>query len=163
MHFQACPAGLIPIEREARGSHRRSKVPSPEKTELFTLKDYGREVILLEGNDQERIGETLIRLLRALQGVVSTTEEPMVNILCSFDASRWRLIIFPRKKHRPEAFFRNDDGKILVSPATVDMGGLIITPSERDFNRLDAKTVEEIYAEVSMDHMDVRRVLEALP
>ncbi len=162
MHFQACPADLIPVERESRDSNRRSVVTSSGKTELFTLKSYGREVILVEGTDSKKIEESLVKLLGALQSASGVTEEPMVNILCSFRAPQWRLMVFPRKKHRPDAFFRNDDYRILVSPAAVDMGGLIITPSEKDFNNLDSRTVAEIFAEVTLDRTTVHKALEAL-
>lgn len=162
MHFQACPAGLIPVEREARESDRREKIAGSKNSEIFILKHYGREVIVLEGVDPGEMGEVLVRLLRSMQSASGTTEEPMVNILCSFSGSQWRLIVFPRRKHRPEAFFRTDESRILVSPAAVDMGGLIITPSEKDFGRLDAKTIEGIFSEVSTDHASVRSVLEAI-
>ncbi|HLA68519.1 MAG TPA: DUF4922 domain-containing protein [Bacteroidota bacterium] len=162
MHFQASPIGLIPVEHEAQQSVRRTTVASFEKTEILTLKDFGRETIIVEGSDSERIGKILKKLLASLKKAVGTTEEPMVNILCSFSEALWRVILFPRAKHRPDAFFRNDDSRILVSPAAVDMGGLIITPSERDFNRLDGRIIESIYSEVSLDRQTVHRALEAL-
>ena len=162
MHFQVCPTGLIPVEREALQRDRRSPVASSGKTGIFTLKDYGRETVLLEGSDPEVVGTMLVKFLQSLQAGAATAEEPMVNILCSFSEPMWRLIIFPRKKHRPEAFFRTDESRILVSPAAVDMGGLIITPSEKDFTSLNAKTIEEIFSEVSPDHAIIHRVLETL-
>jgi len=158
MHFQASPAGLIPVEREMQSS-RREAVVFVNRTEISTLKDFGRETIILEGTDPEQIGNTLLRLLGVFRDVAGTAEEPMVNIICTFRAPQWRVILFPRKKHRPDAFFRKDKSRILVSPAAVDMGGLIITPSEIDFNRLDGKMIETIYSEVSLDS---GRALEAL-
>jgi hypothetical protein len=38
-----------------------------------------------------------------------------------------------------------------VSPAVVEMAGVVVTPVERDFKRLDAAAIEAIYKEVSMD------------
>lgn len=38
----------------------------------------------------------------------------------------------------------------MVSPAVMEMGGIIVTPSETDFNRLDASAIEEMYREVSL-------------
>lgn len=37
----------------------------------------------------------------------------------------------------------------MVSPAVVEMGGVIVTPREQDFQRLDGRSIEEIFAEVS--------------
>jgi len=59
---------------------------------------------------------------------------------------------FPRRAHRPAAFYRKDDGKVLVSPAIMEMAGVIVTPAERDFDRLDAGAIESLYREVSLSH-----------
>jgi len=42
------------------------------------------------------------------------------------------------------------------------MGGVLITPMEKDFERLDAATIEGIYAEVTMDGKIVGRALEVM-
>lgn len=65
-------------------------------------------------------------------------------------------MIFPRRKHRPEAFFMEGVDRVVVSPGVIDMGGILVTPVERDFERLDAVAVEGIYKEVSLE----RKILE---
>ena len=42
------------------------------------------------------------------------------------------------------------------------MAGVLVTPVERDFNRLDAVAVEAIYREVSLDGSTLARVLAAV-
>ena len=74
----------------------------------------------------------------------------MVNIAGIFDGQRFRLLLFPRKKHRPAAFFRQGEGRVVVSPAVMEMAGIIVTPREEDFMTLDAPAVEAIYREVSL-------------
>jgi hypothetical protein len=39
------------------------------------------------------------------------------------------------------------------------MGGLVITPVEKDFNAVDANMIEAIYREVSWDEKTVRKML----
>jgi hypothetical protein len=46
--------------------------------------------------------------------------------------------------------------RVVVSPGVIDMGGILVTPVERDFERLDAVAVEGIYKEVSLE----RKILE---
>jgi len=76
----------------------------------------------------------------------------MMNLLCSYDKEfGWSLIIFLRSKHRPDCFFNDDPDKVLVSPAAIDMGGLIITPREEDFVRIDKQLLQKIIKEVSLD------------
>ena len=162
MHFQASPLGMIPVERTALVEWRRvfrRKVNGPS---LWTLKEYGRSVLIIESADKEDLVASLRLLLGQLRKVTEEADEPMMNILCSFGDSGWRIIFFPRRKHRPDVYFREGDERVLVSPAAVDLGGLIITPVERDFERVGAAMVEDISQEVSLptEHLDA--VIDAL-
>ena len=75
----------------------------------------------------------------------------MMNIISSYEKEvGWRLIIFFRKKHRPDAYFKEDDDNILVSPASIDLSGVLITPLEKDFKKIDKEIITSIYREVSM-------------
>jgi hypothetical protein len=91
------------------------------------------------------------RVFTALKKVITTEDEPMVNIAGFYEGGSWHIALFPRKKHRPDAFFKEGDERIVVSPGVVEMAGILVTPMERDFERLDAATVEGIYQEVSFD------------
>jgi hypothetical protein len=83
----------------------------------------------------------------------------MMNITGFYKERKWRLVIFPRRKHRPDAFFKEGDARVVVSPGVIDMGGLLITPVEKDFDRLDGVSVEGIYGEVSLEGKTVKRVI----
>ena len=73
----------------------------------------------------------------------------MINIIGHYSSRKFLLAVFWRRAHRPAAFFREDDSR-MISPAVMEMGGIMVTPSEVDFNRLDAPTIESIYREVSL-------------
>lgn len=150
LHFQAAPAGAIPIEHEAIRPDRRQILSSVGGTTLVLLQGLGREVVLIEGDDLSMIVELMNNFLESLETLSGRTEEPMVNVIAGFTDGAWRSIIFPRRKHRPDVFFMEGEGKILVSPAAVDMGGLIVTPLEKDFARIGPDLVDAIYHEVSL-------------
>jgi hypothetical protein len=42
------------------------------------------------------------------------------------------------------------------------MGGVLVTPVERDFVRLDAAAVEGIYGEVSLEAETVEKAMDAM-
>jgi len=86
----------------------------------------------------------------------------MMNIAGFQKEGKWRLVIFPRRKHRPEAFFRKGDARVVVSPGIIDMGGLLITPMKKDFEELGRADVEKIYREVSLEEKTVGHVIAAL-
>jgi hypothetical protein len=100
--------------------------------------------------------------LDVLRKVLLIDEEPMMSIAGFQKEGKWCLMIFPRRKHRPEAFFRKGDARVVVSPGVIDMGGLLITPVEKDFEGLGGADVEKIYREVSLEAKTVGHVIAAL-
>jgi hypothetical protein len=152
----------MPIEKEIREEKRLTLITKVDSVLLYRVRDLGREVITLEGDDPMAIGDSFKSLLRALKTVLLADEEPMMNIAGFYEKRKWRLVIFPRRKHRPDAFFREGDGQVVVSPGAIDMGGVLITPAEKDFRRLDAEAVVSIYREVSIEGKIAETVIEAL-
>jgi hypothetical protein len=130
---------------------------------LYRAGNLGRAAILLEGDDPEAMKTAFNAYLNALKKVLFIEEEPMINIAGFYKERKWRLVIFPRRKHRPDVFFRERDARVVVSPGVIDMGGLLITPVEKDFERLDATAVENIYREVSLEEEMVERAIQAMP
>ncbi len=162
LHFQAVPSGQMPIEKEIQEKNKAAFLRATQGVFLYRLKNLGREVVLVEGEDPVSVAGTLKRFLNTLGKILLLNEEPMINIAGFSEDRKWRLVIFPRRKHRPDAFFREGEDRVLVSPGIIDMGGLLITPLEKDFNRLDPGSVEEIYKEVSLDRKTVESTIEAM-
>ena len=116
----------------------------------------------MEGDDPIAVEEVFKGLLNALKRVLLLDEEPMMNVAGFREEKKWRLVIFPRRKHRPDAFFRKGEARIVVSPGLIDMGGVLVTPVEKDFERLDAAAVEGIYGEVSLEAKILKEAIEGL-
>jgi hypothetical protein len=152
----------MPIEKETREEKRLTLMKQVDGVLLHRMRDLGREAILLEGDDLMAVDRALKGFLDALKKVLPIDEEPMINIAGLYEKSKWRLVIFPRQKHRPDAFFRKGDDRIVVSPGAIDMGGVVITPVEKDFNRLDGALVEDIFREVSLEEKTVERVIDVM-
>ena len=161
-HFQIVPSGQMPVEREILEEGRLTQLKRIGGVSLCCARGLGREAVIFEGDDPMVLERAFKRFLEALKKVLVIDEEPMMNIAGFRGERRWHLVVFPRKKHRPEAFFREGNGRVLVSPGVIDMGGLLITPVERDFDRLDATTVEGIYSEVSLETEIVEKAIDAL-
>ena len=163
LHFQVIPSGQMPIEKEMRDEKRLALMTKVDDgVALYRVRGLGREAMVLEGDHSITLENAFKRFLDALKKVLLVDEEPMVNIAGYHEERRWRLVIFPRRKHRPDAFFREGDARMVVSPGVIDMAGFLITPVERDFDRLDAAAVEGIYKEVSLEGKTVERAMDAL-
>jgi hypothetical protein len=162
LHFQAARSGQMPIDKEIREGKRLTLVKEVDDVLLYRVNNLGREAILLEGSDPMTVEGAFTGFLNALKKVLLITEEPMINIAGSYEGGHWRLLIFPRRKHRPDAFSREGDDRVVISPGAIDMGGLVITPVEKDFERLDVATVEGIYREVSLEGDIVEKAINAI-
>jgi ribosomal protein S18 acetylase RimI-like enzyme len=162
LHFQAAPSGQIPIDKEIREEKRLILIKQVDDVLLYRVRDLGREVIILEGDDPMAMGGAFKGFLNALKKVLLSDEEPMMNIVGFHEERKWHLVIFPRRKHRPDAFSREGDNRIVVSPGVIDMGGILITPVEKDFKRLDGASVESIYREVSLEKKTVKKAIDAM-
>jgi len=162
LHFQAAPSGQMPVEKEIREEKRLTRKTQIDGVLLYRVRDLGREVVILEGDDPTAVGRAFEYFLNALKRVLLIDEEPMMNIAGFHEERKWRLLIFPRREHRPGAFFREGEARVVVSPGLIDMGGVLITPVEKDFERLDAAAVEGIYGEVSLEASAVEKAIDAM-
>jgi ribosomal protein S18 acetylase RimI-like enzyme len=162
LHFQAVPSKKMPIENEIQDRKRLCLMKQVEGVFLYRIRDLGREVIIMKGDDSGAFMRAFESFLNSLKNILLFNEEPMINIAGFRKEGIWHLAIFPRRKHRPDAFFREGDTRIVVSPGAIDMGGLLITPVERDFYRLNAAAVEGIYGEVTLEREKVERAIDAM-
>lgn len=162
LHFQVVPSGRMPIEKEIRERKRLTRMTKIRGVLIYRVKNLGREVLLLEGDNPRIMGSVLKGYLNALKKTLILNEEPMINIAGFHEKRKWRLVIFPRRKHRPDVFFKDGDARVVVSPGVIDMGGLIITPVKKDFEQLEGAAVKEIYKEVSLERKMAENAINAI-
>src|SRR5262249_1876716 len=77
------------------------------------------------------------------------TEEPMINLVAAFSGTRWTLICYRRSRHRPLCYDAEREAKLTVSPAAIDLSGVLVVPNPDHFARITARDVERIYMEVT--------------
>lgn len=153
MHFQASPRGLMPVERQLKQGYifAESKAAADTSVQLITdtadAKNRSRCVISVSGSEPKAIADVARRILKALP-TASNGSEPMVNVFANYEAGRWTIAIFPRAIHRPRRYFSEGPDQMLLSPGILDLGGLLITVRETDFQKANEKSVAEVYQEV---------------
>ena len=163
LHFQGSPAGAIPVETDT--PEKGGIVVWEGGTDLVLRRFSGRggHFFLFAGSDREALAAKLAELLEAAKKIMGGDGEAMVNMICSYVRGRGRAFLFPRRKHRPAAFFRTGEERLVVSPGAVDMGGLVITTNERDYGRLDEGSLTDLFAEVSVEPATMEAIADALP
>jgi hypothetical protein len=160
LHFQACPAGAISLAQEMMIPTRRELKKSVGEVTLYSLKDVGRQAVIIDGTSAAKVASVFTRMISVMQHLLHTNEEPMMNALCSYLDGTWRVLVILRRKHRPDVFFKDGEEQVMISPALVDIGGMVVAPIEKDFHRVDGKMIQSIYDEVLWDRDSVDRLLE---
>jgi len=162
LHFQAGNKGMMPVQADY-GKWNKTLLQEAKDIRIFRMENLLRNGWVLESQEASALIRTFEQLLDVLKsGNPDSNEEPMLNALCWFENEKWICLLFPRKAHRPQCYFREDDGKMLISPASVEMGGLIIAARPEDFERIGASDIREIYSEVSISKDEIEKLSEKL-
>ena len=157
-HFQAGAKGEMPLCDEILHATTRLLADGDEGF-IGYAEQLGRSLFTIETSTQRAAERYALRLLELLP-VPEGQEEPLVNVLCWWDAidRAWRMVIFPRRKHRPDCYGEGE-GHLLLSPASVDMGGLWAVPERKDFDLLTSETVQNLYDELCLSRKTLIPVL----
>ncbi len=160
LHFQAGLKNSTPLESYYLELLKFSKVLINESDlKLLKLNSGFLNYLYLQSNNIEKIEKNFIKIYDALQKYSGKNEEPLLNIFTFYDNNLWHIFVIPRKQHRPKEFFMENENKILMSPAAVDMAGLCITPRKEDFNKLSIKTIKDIYSQVLFSKEELNKIL----
>lgn len=160
VHFQAGSKGFLPIEKEWR-MFTDSEALEYQSAKLFLLNSYLRGTLVIESESKDSAVNLFEQIYSSLE-VKPGEGEPMMNILAWFESDKWVICIFPRTLHRPSCYTAQGDENILISPASVDMGGVFITPLEKDFEKVSAQNICDILQEVCMDETMLQEIVERL-
>lgn len=159
-HFQAGNRGFMPIETDWR-RQVAGKVVDYGRATLWYLNDAPRTTLVIEAADKNDAMILFGIIYRAL-GVLPGESEPMMNVLALYEDDRWIVFVFPRAKHRPACYTAEGDANLLSSPASVDLGGVFITPVEKDFLKITAEDVTQILSEVCLSADDFGRLCQEI-
>lgn len=135
-------------------------IQSPLSEQLFLLEDYPCPVFLIEA--PERKSHLLDLLLQSLP-IHEGEYEPRINVICrKNDDYKYEVCIFVRSKHRPDCYYAEGDKQILVSPASLEMGGFFPIAREEDFRKINERTIRKILKEVSITHNEAEKIAETV-
>ena len=154
LHFQAGRAGRLPIFDDIARKRSAGKTHG-----LYTSDSYGARFIWFRTGDHDQALMTIESLMEILNRN-SIEVEAMVNLLARHDGVEWEIVIIPRAKHRPAAYFEAGDARILVSPAAIDLAGMVVVPRKTDFDGLDENQVRGIFSEVTLPEVELAVAVE---
>ena len=156
-HFQMIPSNALPFLNELNKLTMTKVVSS---VRITAGSQFNRAVIVMESGNADDLKKQFIHLLNIVRQVLAKRDEPPVNVICAFTGNVWRLTIFLRRKHRPDAYFAEGNQNIFISPGAIDMAGVVITPRLSDYERLRCSTLRKIYNEVSLREETLGQILK---
>ena len=152
LHFQAGENGFMPIGSEYEKIKDRGELLfTDESMEIRAFENYLRKMITIETVSFEKGVEITRFFTEKFHRLQPEKSEPMLNVLSGFANGKWTIHLFPRKLHRPSQFFAEGDAQILISPASVDFGGVFILPRKKDFDKISAADIVSVFEQVTVD------------
>lgn len=184
LHLQAAERGHTPLERDWERLYRPELQPllADGDATLYVLRRYVAPLFAVEAPDEQSSYRLFRRLYVALaskqQDAVlppdadlfsGGADEPMMNVICwaqqaseTSAVPKTVAVVIPRSKHRPGCYHAEGAAQRMVSPGAIDMCGLVITPRQEDFERLDGESAARILGEVGLADSECDAVIERL-
>lgn len=168
-HFQAGTSDKLPLVTYWDDFEVKN-ITTPMSAEIGIVETYACPAFYVTGRHFDEVKEALIHLINHLP-VEKGQEEPDMNIVgWMHDGSllpispdfEYLIVVFPRKKHRPACYTAEGEEQFIISPGSIDMAGLIITPRKEDYERLTAEQAVSILQEVSLSRKEVQRIAKTL-
>jgi hypothetical protein len=151
LHLQAAPAGSMPIEEDIARREKKRRLCNIGTVGLYKAATPERSILIMEGKTIEDFRKPFDAFLKAMRQSADDLAEPMINIICSCRNDLWTVMIFPRQKFRPAVYFLEGEEQLLISPGAVEMGGFVVTPRKKDFDKLNMGIIDALLREVSLD------------
>jgi hypothetical protein len=155
-HFQLVPAAGVPLF---------GHLPPPLAGREGGWRGWsslGRRMVLGYHPGRHAARAHLERALVALGSLSGETDEPRLNLLVRWDGERYLSALFPRRVHRPARFFSIGPERLPISPAALEMAGLLVVVEPEHLGRVDADVARALYAEVGLDAERFAAFLEAM-
>ena len=148
LHLQSGSREGLPVVRETAGKCGPA------------IDIHGIRALLFRGTDRSRVLDETHHALEVLASVLGQEPEPWCNVAAFHDpADGFSVVLFPRIKHRPDAFF---SGELTVSPAAIDLCGILVAPVAEDFERVRGEDVAAVFREVTLPEDRFREVVARL-
>ena len=162
MHFQAGCKGFLPLCDEVLDP---ALWPDDERIEatgdgfIGMTQRLDRPLFFIRCERRELAGFYLARLQLAMMQACGSGDEPMQNLLCWQDGDYSNIVVFPRRKHRADCYGEGE-GQRLLSPASVDMGGVWACAMRRDYDTLTALQLQALYDELCADNATLVHIID---
>ena len=163
LHFQAGTSGVLPLQTNwQRLSRNLTDVISlNDEEKISVLRDFLVPAFVIISKSEDSDEELFHRLYRSMP-MRGDESEPMMNIIAWRKGDEFISVVIPREKHRPDAYFAEGEAQMMVSPGALDMAGLIITPREEDFSKINLDKATALLRECGISSEKMEAIVSNL-
>ena len=163
LHFQAGTSGVLPLQTNwQRLSRNLTDVISlTDEEKISVLRDFLVPAFVIISKSEDSDEELFHRLYRSMP-MRGDESEPMMNIIAWRKGDEFISVVTPREKHRPDAYFAEGEAQMMVSPGALDMAGLIITPREEDFSKINLDKATALLRECGISAEKMEAIISNL-
>jgi len=163
LHFQAGTSGVLPLQTNwQRLSRNLTDVISlTDEEKISVLRDFLVPAFVIISKSEDSDEELFHRLYRSMP-MRGDESEPMMNIIAWRKGDEFISVVIPREKHRPDAYFAEGEVQMMVSPGALDMAGLIITPREEDFSKINLDKATALLRECGISAEKMEAIISNL-
>jgi len=156
LHFQAGNRAFVPLDAEYEAIRKKQSATliETDSVRAYAVSGCLRHFIAVESANPASLQWVFEELYAILQANGAGDEEPMLNILSFYQKGGWRVLFFPRARHRPGFYFMEGDDQLLISPAAVELAGVCTTPREQDFEKVTRDHIVQMFEEVCVTQSD---------
>ena len=163
-HLQAVRCCDVPLLRSMSAGMFSFGEPlcGVEEAKVYNVVGYIVPLFVITSKKVSNAVELFNRLLAAMP-VVEGEPEPRMNVISYYSATEgYVTVVIPRAQHRPACYYANDTLQRLVSPGTLDMAGLVVTPRECDFEGITSDEATALLREVAVSDDVACSIIEKL-
>ena len=166
-HFQAAPAGLIPLVEDvnsliAQGADETLEyVASIQDARLYHYNKFTTGVFVLRAETVKSAAKLFYRLLDCAD-TPEGEKEPLFNLFSYWKDGEFRSVVVFRSRHRSHHYFSEGPDHLTMSPGCADMGGVFIVPVEAEFEKMTDALLNEMVEEVSITKGEESAIINRL-
>ena len=159
LHFQACPRGILPLEKDADAflDNPENLLATAQDASLYKYPRFARGVYVLKSTTQKSMAKLFYRLLECSPRHEGENE-PRFNCFCWYKNGEFRTAVVLRSNLRSHHYTAEGPEHLTMSPGAADMAGFFIAPKEEDFRKISAPMLASMVEEVSISAEDEQMV-----
>lgn len=149
-HFQMAPRRVMPVEQDVNNDRIIKELIKADSFSVLTIDNYLRRILVLKSTDSQTLTDLFDTITALLPPAGDSGKESKFNLIAWFEDQTWTVCLFPRETLRPWQFFAEGDVKVLFSPGSVDMAGLIVAPRREDFEKYTPGLLTDLFSQVTL-------------